>query len=399
MSKPLVVHYEAQRIFRERPYGMDVVAMRVLEKLVDAPEIAHVFAYVANAPVAGRTVLEHPRLTWCELKGLPYPVFEQVALPAAIFNKVNRYSEKGLAHAHVGHFTSNTAPLLSPVPFVATIHDVIYMDNDPELGGSKSSYQKWGRVYRRWNVPRIAGKARRVLTVSHYEKKRLCDVLGLRDERVQVAYNGVAPEFFERHEPAEVEAVLAKLKIRRPYILFLANVDPKKNSRRMLEAFALARRELGGSHRLLTSSVKPEAWAEMTAGLDADTLGAIDRFPFVSNKELRILYCSADLYVYPSLLEGFGLPLLEAFASETPVVSARAGALPEVGGDHARYVDPRDVKAMADGIVAAIRNPPDAARRRAALDYARGFTWERTAQATIAAYRDAALKPEEVVAR
>ncbi|MCX7020087.1 MAG: glycosyltransferase family 1 protein [bacterium] len=377
------VHYEAQRIFRPHPHGMDVVAMRVLDELLAHDEIDKIVVYTSGRPVPGRMTLDHPKLDWRCMRPMPYPVFEQIELPLAI----RRSTRRGAASVH--HFTSNTAPLALPRPAVITIHDVIYMADSTELSGSASAYQRYGRYYRRFIVPRVAHKAERIVTVSHYEKDNLTRALNLDPARVCVAHNGVSSIFFDPVNEHELRELLDKLGIERPYILFLANTDPKKNTGRTLRSFLAARKAAGFPHRLVMTDLPAHYWATLKRAVGTEGWDALCPLPFIPPHDLRALYAGASLYLYPSLVESFGLPLLEAMAAGAPVISSDTSAIPEIAGQHALLVNPRDEKALTAAIMDLIARPPSRSTLEAARRHAAEFTWARTASAVVSAYKSA----------
>lgn len=222
-------------------------------------------------------------------------------------------------------------------------------------------------LYRRRYYEGFARQADAVITISHFAKARMVERLGLDAERIHVAQLGVDTEQFTPN-----------LGARENFVLYPARSWPHKNHARLLEAMALARKDLPGLRLVLTGG-----------GLDA--LGElpdwVDRAGLVPQAELRRLYQSAGALVFPSLYEGFGLPPLEAMASGCPVAVSNAGSLPEVVGDAAVLFDPDDPAAIAAGIVAAIDRSE--ALTAAGLRQAAKFTWARCGDAHVAAYRAA----------
>ncbi len=250
------------------------------------------------------------------------------------------------------HCPGHRGPLRSRVPVVVTVHDLAVFRH-PE------AFNRWTRSYSRTFLPRLARAARRVIAVSEFTKAEAVALLGVDPDRIHVVAHGVASPF-EPYGPAAGGS----------YALAVGTLEPRKNLARAV----LAAERAGVELRV----VGPAGWGDV----DIDTVG------FVDDDELARLYRGAQCLVYPSLYEGFGLPVLEAMACGTPVVTSATGATAEVGGDAAVLVDPLDVDAIAAGIREALERREEL--RAAGLERAAQFTWERAAQQTIDVYREAA---------
>jgi glycosyltransferase involved in cell wall biosynthesis len=230
-----------------------------------------------------------------------------------------------------------------------------------------------------------AHRAETVVTISESSRRDIVQFLGLSSERVTVIYTGVSPEFFTVPPPAEARQALAgRYPVDRPYLLYVGALEqPNKNLVRLLQAYAQARSHLATPPRLLLVGPKrfrsEEVFAEIERlGLaeDARWLGYIPH-----NSDLLALYAGAEAFVYVSQWEGFGMPVLEAMAAGTPVVTSNASSLPEVVGEAGLLVDPMSVGDISAAIVRLLED--DGLRadlRLAARDRARQFTWESSAQ-------------------
>ena len=250
-------------------------------------------------------------------------------------------------------------------PLVVTVHDLVPM-LFPE------TVTPWSRIYGRLTLRRLVGAADMILTDSKNSADDIRSMLHVSDDRIRVVYIGVDEIFF-----GEAANSVATNK-REPYVLFVGTPEPRKNLDRLVAAMTVLRKR-GSKQRLVI--VGGGGWG--AAGNDAPF---VERLGRVSEAELVELYRHASCLALPSLHEGFGLPALEAMATGTPVVAARAGALPEITGGAAVLVDPRNVEDMAAGIEDCIRDR--ATLVTAGRERAREFTWERAAAETMSAYRE-----------
>ncbi|MGH7787018.1 MAG: glycosyltransferase family 4 protein, partial [Candidatus Binatia bacterium] len=213
------------------------------------------------------------------------------------------------------------------------------------------------------------------------------ELLAVPTAALRVVYPGCA-EFFQPLDATAASAVLARLGLAPGYIMHLGTREPRKNLPRLVRAYA----RLGAAAPPLVLA-GATGWGvdELPALLDGLGLRArVHLLGSVSTADLPALYSGAALFAYPSLYEGFGLPVLEAMACGTPVVSANVASLPEVAGDAALLVDPHDETALADAIGRVLREPALHADLRArGLARARTFTWQRCAAQTMAVYEEA----------
>lgn len=254
-------------------------------------------------------------------------------------------------------------PLWSKAPVVFTVHDLIHLRFSEESSSLK-------RMYYQFIVRPAAHGSARLLTVSEYSKQEILDWTGLPSEQVSVVYNGVSDPFI-MEGPIHVPEY--------PYLLCVSNTKPHKNLGRTLEGFA--RSGVSSEVRLLlrvSSSPRIEEHLHK--------LGIRDRVELigqVTDEELAALYRGAVALLFPSLYEGFGLPVLEAMACGTPVLTSNVSALPEVVDNAGVLIDPYEVEAIAEGIRRLVED--SALReelRRRGLERAKQFSWERTAQET-----------------
>jgi glycosyltransferase involved in cell wall biosynthesis len=268
------------------------------------------------------------------------------------------------------HGTEFVLPPLRGMPGVVTVHDLSFLRDDAFAGAKRL----------RRLVPWTLERARRVLVPSQTVASELQDHYGIDPGRVVVTYEGVGSEFFDARPVSDAE--LARLGVARPFVLVVGELQPRKNLPGLLAAWDQARDRLPGWTLALAG---PEGW-----GPSLPPVEAAAPIGWVADETLPGLMAAAELFCFPSHYEGFGLPPLEAMASGTAVVAGHYGTAEELLGDAAHLVDQRDPAAMADAIATLAT---DAAARadleRRGRARAAEFTWERTADLTIGAYREA----------
>jgi glycosyltransferase involved in cell wall biosynthesis len=275
----------------------------------------------------------------------------------------------------------NTGPLLVRQQ-VVTIHDTTFFDT-PECFGR--AFVRWYQ----WLIPRLARRVRRVLTVSEFSRQRIAELAGIKPERIEVIPNGVHSSFVPAN-PDDVERVRQQYGLEGPYVLTLGSLEPRKNLSTLLRAWEI----VAGRRKDLTLAVAGGANASIFSSPELSgraTIPNLRWLGYVEESALPALYTGCEAFVFPSLYEGFGLPPLEAMACGAVVVCSNAAAMPEVLGDAALLVSPRDHEAMADAILRVTRD--DQLRTllgaRGRCQAAR-FTWEASAQRVWSVLSDAA---------
>lgn len=307
------------------------------------------------------------RSRWPTDNALGRIAWEQCLQPRTL-----RRIEADLAHGPVF-----VGPLLSPCPVVLTIHDLSFI-RFPAL------FRPSNRLYLSVFARLSARKARRLIAVSRHAASEARRLLGVPREQIDVVHNGVDRGF--RPLPAQaVEAFRSHKHLPERYLLHVGTLEPRKNLIRLVEAFD---RACDDSMSLVLAGGKGWYYNEVFAKVEELQLGNRVAFAgYVPDGELPLLYNGAFSLVYPSLYEGFGLPILEALACGTPVLTSTSSSLPEVAGDAALVVDPRDVDDIARGIRQLMVD--DTLReelRERGLARAQQFSWQRTAQETARVY-------------
>ena len=283
------------------------------------------------------------------------------------------------------HFPSFVARPLRSAAAVVTIHDLVYA-RMPECAEPRNA------AFLNARIPRTLERVRLVLVDSEFTARELEAVYGYPRERIRVTHLGVDDCFFPLPE-AEADLARRRHGLPRDFILCVATIEPRKNIGALIEAYRLLRGGGGEVPKLVL--VGGDGWRGETAMVERaisspGLKGAVMRLRHTGHDELPAIYSAARLFVFPALYEGFGLPPLEAMACGVPVVCSDAASLPEVVGDAAILVPPRDPARMAGAMRRLLDDEPlRQALAGKGLERAKRFTWAGTARATLAAYRDA----------
>jgi glycosyltransferase involved in cell wall biosynthesis len=365
------VGIDARFITRHPRRGIGNYSLNMVAELVKlSPEI-HYVLYIYAADDEG--ILPRADNVTIRRLGMPaYPLWEQLALPLAATRD----------RLDILHCLGNTAPMLMPksVRLVLSLMDVMFLQTGEFVPKPTNHYQALGRVYRQVVVPRCARIADEVVTISEFSRQDILRLIpGLRPEKVLVTHLSCDP-IFKSASGTAPEA---------PYILTLGAEDPRKNTARLVRAYLNLLKTHGMRENLIVSGYSN--WEHSEAFKAVKEAGATERvkfLSFVAIEDLAALYRNARFFVYPSLYEGFGIPLLEAFSAGCPVIASNVTSIPEVGGNAAIYVDPLNEEEIGQAMHSLIVD--DVLRRKLAqLGQARAaeFSWAETARQTLSVYR------------
>jgi glycosyltransferase involved in cell wall biosynthesis len=284
--------------------------------------------------------------------------------------------------AQLCHYPNSIAPLRSPCPYVLTIHDMTL--------SMLPQHHPWRKqVLIRPLIPLVARRAARVITVSSSARDDIVRLLGLPPERVAVIPEAAGAQF-RPTSLAEQRRVCAAYGLRQPYVLYIGTLEPRKNLVRLIRAWGELRRKRVIEHQLVI--VGAQGWQYGPIYQEAQLVGCADEVIFTGylpGEDLPGLYSGADLFAFPSLYEGFGLPVVEAMACGTPVLISTTPALVEVAGEAAYAVDAHSVAAIKAGLEQVLCDAATREQMRAAgLARAAHFSWQHTARCTLEVYRE-----------
>lgn len=362
---------EAQRIFRKNKHGMDYVVLEEIRELQKIDTRNDYFVFVA--PGEDKCLEDSKNVHILEIGGDFYPLWEQVTLLKAA-NELN---------LDMLHCTSNTAPIRCKIPLILTLHDIIFLE--PRDKTNKSFYQNMGWFYRRLVVPRILKKCKRIITVSNFERNNILSKLDIPQERITMIYNGYNQWF----RPVEDAYQVYKKYIDSPgYFFFLGNTDPKKNTERTLIAYSKYLEKSDIKRKLLMADLdKTYLNSIIERNHIENILHRIVMPGYIVNKDLPYIYNKAFAFLYTSLRESFGIPLLEAMACGTPVITSNTSSMPEIGGSDAILINPEDPDEIAEKMLQLERDEAFYQQQKEmGPKRAQYFSWQQTAEQLLNLY-------------
>lgn len=364
---------ECQRLFREKKHGMEIVALELIKNLQQLDKVNEYLIFVKD-DIDNKCVLESENFKLIKIPSYTFADWEQINLPST----AHKYKLDLL------HCTANTAPVLYEKSMILTLHDIIYLESFNLAG---SSYQNIGNLYRRFIVPKIIHKCDQIITVSNFEKEQIIEKCKLSEDRVKVIYNGLNSKF-RKYKESEVRDELNGITLPEQFILFFGNTAPKKNTIGVLKAYSLYVKETKDPLPLVITDMNQSSLSELLLQLNVPSLISKICLPgYVANNKVPYLYNKANLFLYPSLRESFGLPIIESMACGTPVITSNTSSMPEIADGAALTIDPLKPEAIAEAITKILSNSVlynelvEKGFKRSST-----FSWNQTARKTLEVY-------------
>ncbi len=289
-------------------------------------------------------------------------------------------------HIDIYHGVCNfELPVRKMCRYIVTIHDLVPLFF-PELVPRKHL------IFFKLFMKRAAHTADLIITDSEHSKRDIVHYLTVPEEKIRVIYLGCEAQYQKIHNQQAIQDVLTRYNIRRPYLLFVGVIEPKKNLERLVDAFVMLRQESSEGKELQLVIAGGKGWfcEQLYHKVQELRLENYVLFTgFVPDADLPYLYSEAELFVFPSIYEGFGLPVLEAMSYGTPVVTSNVSSLPEIAGDAGVLVDPKSPESISQGIASVLFDD----RQKSKMQHAghlqvRKFSWQRTAEQTYNVYQE-----------
>lgn len=368
------IGYDARVLYRRDVRGMGRYLYNLVGNLIDLRQNDEFYLFYEEESSACFPGIPRVREIRFEQRGYRFRLWEQMRLPVEIIrHKLDLF-----------HSPANSVPVLQTVPFVLTLHDAcVFAVDDPHDGDQN---------YLRRILPLAARFVDGVVTVSEHSRNEIIRYVPALKNKIRVIYEGVDP-VFRASTQEETRRAKTKFELKEDYILSVAATSPKKQTAEVIRVFSKLKSSVKEKFELvLTGNQYPDDRVWMEIAKDLGVQNRVRVLDYVPGEDLRSLYGGASVFLYLSIYEGFGLPVLEAMACGTPVIASDKTSLPEVVGDAGILVNPLDPAECA-ALMERVLADPDLLLelKRKGFERARLFSWKKTAEETSKIY-DEVLK-------
>ena len=282
------------------------------------------------------------------------------------------------------------APLWNVNNLIITVHDLMALTFPNFFGGRSYIKEKGAYWYHRTFVPLSIKKAKRIIAVSQNTKMDLINHLHIDPKKISVIYEAVDEQFKKNHTVIELEKFKRDKGLPANYLLYAGTMKPYKNIQLIISALKILKQKGELKYKLLIAGRKdrffPTVYKEVK---DRNLVDDVDFLDYVSDDELPLIIKCADIFIFPSLYEGFGLPALEAMSLGVPTIVSNTSSLPEVVGDGAMIVDPHDPQDLSQAVVSLLKDG-DLRKKlsQKGIERSKAFSWRKTAKETLNIYLD-----------
>lgn len=377
------VAFDAQLLFEQQKTGIGWNAKKLIDCLIQRPELECTLnCFLMKDKARTEKILRKYRDSGCIIN-------QSLWMPARIYYHLERivpfpYRWIFGKKAEVTQFFNYTIPAGTAGKKLTIIHDVAFLAHPETV--TKRTYRWLSR-----NIRSYCSRAEEILTVSEFSRQEIHRYLGIPLEKIQVVYNGVDTEqYHPDYSEEQIRASMAKYHVNGHYILYMGTLEPRKNIETLIKAYGILKETYAENIPKLVLAGK-KGWLYDSIFQMVQDLGLEKQVIFtgyVEAEDAAPLFCGAEMFVFPSLYEGFGIPPLEAMACGTPVITSDCSSLPEVVGSAGLMVPPMDAAALADKMELLITDHKLRARlKQAGIERAKQFTWEASAEKLVQIYK------------
>lgn len=373
--QPKKIGIEAHRLFRKKKHGLEIVALEIIRHLQKI-DVVNQYVIFVRSDEDRNCIHETDNFKIREITASSYPEWEQIKLPRAI-----REEKIDLLHC-----TANTAPLFTSVPIILTLHDIIFTEPIEFRG---NYYQNFGNLYRKFLLPRLSKKVKKIITVSESEKSIIVNHLNISSTKVNVIYNA-ADDSFRKMTELELEPFRIKFNLPEKFILFFGNSAKKKNSLETIKAYIeYSTKNSNALSLVIAGGFESQIKEELEKiGLSTELKSKIITIGYIPFNEQPAMYNLAALFLYTSKRESFGMPIIESMACGTPVITSNTSSMPEIAGGAAYLIDPNNKMSIAEGIENVLSNNEEY-EKFIELGFLRSkqFNWTSSAERLLEIYK------------